>query len=31
MKKILVFTLSERQSAYEVGRLKKEAEKKGWR
>ena len=29
MKKILVFTLSERQSAYEVGRLKKEAEKKG--
>lgn len=29
MKKVLVFTLSERQSGYEVGRLKKEAEKKG--
>ncbi len=27
MKKVLVFTLSERQSAYEVGRLKEEAKK----
>jgi len=29
MKKVLVFTLSERQSAYEVGRLKQEAKKAG--
>lgn len=29
MRKVLVFTLSERQSAYEVGRLKEEAKKAG--